>query len=92
MITVYTFNLDKGKVVAVGCEKKGYPNKDETGAVMLFNSHFDTESEAEKALLMNLSAWVESEKKELLQVSERQKALKANVRRLKGILNRLEKS
>ena len=91
MVTVYKLNLERGKVESVLCERSGYPNKDVHGETMFFNSHFDTEAEATKALKANLSLWIESEKKELNSMVERQKALKSNVRRIKSLLTRLEK-
>lgn len=91
MVTVYKLNLERCKVEAVLCERPGFPNKDVNGTIMLFNSHFETEAAAKKALIGNLTAWIESEKKELNSMTERQKALKTNVRRIKSTLNRLEK-
>lgn len=91
MITVYKLNLERGKVESVLCERAGYPNKDVNGEVMFFNSHFETEADAKKALIANLSAWVESENRELNSMVEREKALKSNVRRIKSILSRLKK-
>ena len=91
MFTVYKFNLERGRVEPVKCEKVGYPNKDEHGEIMYFNTHFESPDEARASLEKNLLAWMELDRKELLRLSERQKGLKGNIRRIKGMLDRLKK-
>lgn len=53
--TYVRFRIDRDKVVAVGCDRRGYPFTDAEGLTQYENTHFDAADAAWDLLLRNSS-------------------------------------
>ena len=91
MITVYKINLEEGEVEPVKCEIPGYPNKDENGAVMYTNTHFDTKAAAYRALLTNIEAWIAQDKATCEEIEKKVEAYQQNIRRNKQLIQKIKR-